>query len=33
MCGGTPEIRTTPKGERTIVSCACGYVFDAEINF
>jgi phage FluMu protein Com len=26
------EIRTTPKGERTIISCPCGYVRNIEIN-
>ncbi len=33
MCGGVPKIQVTPKGERTIVTCGCGYVYDAEINF
>ena len=32
-CDGTPEITMTSKGERTIVSCDCGYVHDVEINF
>ena len=32
-CGGSPEIMTTSRGERTIVSCDCGYVHDVEINF
>lgn len=33
MCGEAPQVTTTSKGERTIVSCKCGYVYDAEINF
>ena len=33
LCRMAPEISTTSKGERTIVSCPCGYVYDAEINF
>ena len=32
-CGGAPEITMTPRGERTIVSCYCGYVHDVDINF
>lgn len=32
-CQGHPEIITTSKGERTIVSCSCGYVRNIEINF
>ena len=32
-CGGSPEITTTSKGERTIVSCDCGFVHNVEINF
>ncbi len=32
-CGGSPEITMTSRGERTIVSCNCGYVHDVEINF
>lgn len=32
-CGTHPEITTTPNGERTTVSCECGYVYDGEINF
>ena len=32
-CGSSPEITMTSKGERTIVSCDCGYVHDVEINF
>ncbi len=32
-CNGTPEITMTSRGERTIVSCDCGYVHDVEINF
>lgn len=31
-CNEKPEITTTLKGERTIVSCKCGYVYDAEMN-
>ena len=32
-CGGAPELTMTPGGERTIVTCECGYVHDVEINF
>ena len=32
-CGEPPEITMTSRGERTIVSCPCGYVHDIEINF
>lgn len=32
-CQEHPEITTTLKGERTIVSCPCGYVKNIEINF
>lgn len=32
-CQEHPEIRMTPKGERTIISCPCGYVKNIEINF
>jgi transcription elongation factor Elf1 len=32
-CNTVPEITMTPKGERTIVSCQCGYVHDVDINF
>lgn len=32
-CGTSPEIMMTSKGERTIVSCNCGFVHDVEINF
>ncbi len=32
-CNGSPEITMTSRGERTIVSCLCGYVHDIEINF
>ncbi len=32
-CQGHPEITTTSKGERTIISCPCGYVKSVEINF
>ena len=31
-CDEKPEITTTSNGERTIVSCKCGYVYDAEMN-
>ena len=32
-CGTSPTITTTPKGERTTVSCKCGLIYDGEINF
>lgn len=32
-CGGAPEIKMTPRGERTIVTCPCRYVHVVEINF
>jgi hypothetical protein len=32
-CHEHPEIMMTSKGERTIVSCPCGYVKNIEINF
>lgn len=32
-CHEHPEIITTLGGERTIISCPCGYVKNAEINF
>ena len=32
-CKGTPEIITTPRGERTIATCPCGFIKNAEINF
>ena len=32
-CNTVPTITMTPKGERTIVSCECGYVHDVDINF
>lgn len=32
-CGGSPEILMTSRGERTIVSCSCGFIHDVEINF
>ncbi len=32
-CHEHPEIVMTSKGERTIVSCPCGYVKNIEINF
>ena len=31
-CNNTPEITMTSKGERTIVSCPCGYIKNIEIN-
>lgn len=32
-CGEAPELTRTPKGERTIVACRCGYIHDEDINF
>ncbi len=32
-CGTVPKMTVTPKHERITISCRCGYVFDAEINF
>ena len=32
-CHKHPEITMTSKGERTIISCPCGYVLNIEINF
>lgn len=32
-CHKHPGIMMTSKGERTIVSCPCGYVLNIEINF
>lgn len=32
-CKKHPEITMTSKGERTIVSCYCGYIKNIEINF
>ena len=32
-CGGAPTITMTPRNERTMVFCDCGYVHDIEINF
>ena len=32
-CNGTPKITTTPGGERTTISCPCGYIINGEINF
>lgn len=32
-CHEHPEITMTSKGERTIISCPCGYVRNIEINF
>ena len=31
-CKESPRIIITPRGERTIVTCKCGFVYDAEIN-
>lgn len=31
-CEEYPEIITTLRGERTIVSCGCGFVYDVEMN-
>jgi len=31
-CGESPTITKTANGERTIVSCECGYVHDVVIN-
>ena len=31
-CDTPPELTMTPRGERTIVSCDCGYVHNVEIN-
>lgn len=32
-CQEHPKITMTSKGERTIISCPCGYVKNIEINF
>ncbi len=32
-CNGIPEITMTSNGERTTVSCPCGYIKNIEINF
>lgn len=32
-CRKNPNITTTAKGERTIVSCDCGFIYSEEINF
>ena len=32
-CKTTPKITTTLGGERTTISCHCGYIIDVEINF
>ena len=32
-CHEHPKIMMTSKGERTIISCPCGYVKNIEINF
>lgn len=32
-CKRHPEITMTSRGERTIISCPCGYVKNIEINF
>lgn len=31
-CKRKPSITTTAKGERTIVSCDCGFIYSEEIN-
>ena len=31
-CGEHPVRSTTSKGERTIISCRCGYIYDMQIN-
>lgn len=31
-CGSAPEIIMTPRGERTIVTCSCGYIHDVDTN-
>lgn len=32
-CQEHPEIYTTPEGERTTITCKCGYIRNGEINF
>ena len=32
-CNTSPIIRVTEKGERTIVTCRCGYIHSVDINF
>ena len=32
-CKTSPEIIITERGERTIVTCKCGYIHDVDINF
>lgn len=32
-CDSTPEVITTPNGERSSVRCKCGYVASGEIYF
>ena len=32
-CQEHPEIYTTPGGERTTITCKCGYIRNGEINF
>ena len=32
-CQEHPEIYTTPGGERTTITCKCGYIRNCEINF
>ena len=32
-CGKHPKITITLGGERTIISCPCGYIKNGEINF
>ena len=31
-CQEHPEITTTPRGERTMVTCKCGYIISVDIN-
>jgi hypothetical protein len=31
-CQKHPKMTTTPRGERTIISCPCRYILDGEIN-
>lgn len=32
-CHQHPEIKTTSRGERTTITCPCGYIKNIEINF
>ena len=32
-CGTKPILMVTPHGERTIVTCDCGFIADVDINF